>query len=163
MLAPPVLPDSESSNSIIEWEYSSEGYSTEEFSSLQSYVSKNDEATGSSDQLALLLVTGREQPVLRIPDITRGELGVFVTGYNTDFNSGATAWPDWQTRGRALHKWLIKPLEDDLERQDITSIGFVMDSVLRSLPTGALVNPKPLDNETEQDPDEPRFSLYGSR
>ena len=155
-------PSPESGNAPIdelrpEWEYSSEGRATE-FSTIRPYLSSNDNESGLEDQLALLLVTGRSQPVLRIPEVTRQQLLLTVPYFNADLSKDSGDWDGWQRRARQLHEWLIAPLEGDLASQDITSLGFIMDTVLRSLPTAANLNPDP----AAQDPDAPAHIPFRS-
>jgi filamentous hemagglutinin family protein len=135
-------PDDATDETRPEWEYSSEERATE-FSTIQPYLSSNDNESGLADRLALLLVTGRSEPVLEIPNVTRQDLLRTVPFFNADLGEDGGDWDGWQRRARQLHEWLIDPLEDDLEGQDITSIGFIIDTVLRSLPTAATVNPDP--------------------
>jgi CHAT domain-containing protein len=47
-------------------------------------------------------------------------------------------FPAWVTSARKLYDWLLRPVEAELKRQDVTTIVFVPDGPLRNIPLSVL-------------------------
>ncbi|TAF11265.1 MAG: CHAT domain-containing protein [Nostocales cyanobacterium] len=93
-----------------------------------------------TDQLEVIVVTGTGSPIRkRIPDITKAEV-LKVAREFRDQISG----PQFRTRksylqpAQKLYSWIIKPIEADLQRQEIKNLVFLPDVGLRSTPIAAL-------------------------
>jgi CHAT domain-containing protein len=92
----------------------------------------------SKDQLELLLVTSNGEPIRkRVAGTTREQ----VLRVGNDFRAQVTnirSGRNYQVPARQLYKWLIAPLEADLNTRGITNLTFLMDTGLRSMPIAAL-------------------------
>ncbi|HAG81172.1 MAG TPA: hypothetical protein DCL61_08340 [Cyanobacteria bacterium UBA12227] len=90
-----------------------------------------------NDELELLLVTSKGQPIRKRVGIKRSEVlnvvGNFQSGVTNVRNSDGYLAPAQQ-----LYQWLITPLKEDLKTQGIENLVFVMDNGLRSLAVAAL-------------------------
>jgi CHAT domain-containing protein len=93
-----------------------------------------------SDVLELLLVTSDGKPIrYRVPGANRAN----VTAEIREFHQALTRPKDTNTTNylksaQQLYRWLIAPLEADLQARNIQSLIFAMDTGLRSLPMAAL-------------------------
>ncbi|MDX2099713.1 MAG: CHAT domain-containing protein [Leptolyngbyaceae cyanobacterium bins.59] len=90
-----------------------------------------------SDKLQILLITGDGKAVLRQSrTITRKmvvDQAQELRGEASDFRSNRYLLPAQQ-----LYRWILQPIEADLQAQQIDNLVFLMDSKLRSLPVAAL-------------------------
>jgi len=91
-----------------------------------------------SDQLELLIIFAEEPPIRRrIAGVTRGKVLEVAQEFRRNVTSIAIP-RDYLTPGKQLYQWLVAPLEENLQAQDIDNLAFVMDAGLRSLPVAAL-------------------------
>lgn len=94
-------------------------------------------ASRATDELELLLVTAQGKPIRkRVAGATRAR----VLKIAQEFRSNVTNLRsrDYLSSSQQLHKWLIAPLEAELQTQKIDNLVFVLDSGLRSIPLAAL-------------------------
>ncbi len=97
----------------------------------------NQPSDNSQDRLELVMVSAKGQPIRKQIGVTRAE----VVKIAEAFQSGVTNVRDdasYLAPAQQLYQWLVKPLETDLQTQDIQNLVFVMDIGLRSLPIAAL-------------------------
>jgi len=100
----------------------------------------NTTAEQSSDQLELVMVTATGNPVRkRIPEATKAEVLKMAEEFRNQIviprnRRGNSYLPSSQQ----LYRWIISPLEADLEGQKITNLVFLPDVGLRSTPMAAL-------------------------
>ncbi|MEA5467523.1 CHAT domain-containing protein [Spirulina sp. 06S082] len=90
-----------------------------------------------TDQLYLMLVTAKAEPILYKTGISRRQIDAIAK----QFRRGVTdvrERRDYLSSSQKLYQWLISPLEADLEKQEITHLTFILDEGLRSLPIAAL-------------------------
>ncbi|MEQ9623526.1 CHAT domain-containing protein [Coleofasciculus chthonoplastes] len=91
-----------------------------------------------SDQLELVLVTASGDIIKRsVPGATRET----VLQQALEFRRAVTNFlfpSPYKPSAQQLYQWLVAPLEAELAAQQITSLSFIMDSGLRSLPIAAL-------------------------
>lgn len=91
-----------------------------------------------TDQLELVLVTPSGDIIHRsVPGATRAK----VLQQAREFRRAVTNFlfpTPYQPSAQQLYQWLVAPLEAELAAQQITSLSFIMDSGLRSLPIAAL-------------------------
>ncbi|HBL12527.1 MAG TPA: hypothetical protein DD379_14205, partial [Cyanobacteria bacterium UBA11162] len=90
-----------------------------------------------NDELELLLVTSKGQPIRKRVGIKRSE----VLNVVANFQSGVTNVRNsdgYLAPAQQLYQWLITPLKEDLKTQGIENLVFVMDQGLRSLAVAAL-------------------------
>ncbi|MDM9582041.1 CHAT domain-containing protein [Nostoc sp. GT001] len=89
-------------------------------------------------QLELVMVTASGTPIRRqIKGATREQ----VLKNAQEFQAAITniqRSPPYLPLAQKLYKWLLEPLEKDLQAQKITNLSFLMDTGLRSLPIAAL-------------------------
>ncbi len=89
------------------------------------------------DELELVLVTARGQLIQRrIPQATREELLAVVSELRRNVTS---RWRrGYEQPGQQLYKWLLAPLEPELQARNIQHLAFIVDAGLRSLPLATL-------------------------
>lgn len=90
-----------------------------------------------NEQLELLLITAKDKPVLKrvgIKRIEALEVANQFRGNVTNVRSGT----DYLNSAQQLYKWIVLPLQEDLQARGIQNLTFVMDNGLRSLPVAAL-------------------------
>jgi len=93
-----------------------------------------------SDQLELLIVTPEGEPIrYRVPGTNRANVIAATQEFQRALtNRSKTNTTNYLSSAQQLYKWLIAPLEADLQAQNIDSLVFAMDAGLRSLPVAAL-------------------------
>jgi filamentous hemagglutinin family protein len=101
-----------------------------------------DQSNRNSDELELLLITSKEPPLRkRIPGTTRDR----VLKMAQEFRSQTTDFRrrrGYQASSQQLYKWIVAPLEADLQTRGVQNLVFLMDTGLRSIPIAALSNGK---------------------
>ncbi|MBE9124809.1 MULTISPECIES: CHAT domain-containing protein [unclassified Coleofasciculus] len=91
-----------------------------------------------SDQLELLILTSKSPPIRkRIAGVTRGQVLREAETFRRNITSVQIP-RDYRTPGRQLYQWILAPLEEYLQAQEIDNLTFIMDAGLRSLPMAAL-------------------------
>ncbi|WP_192217889.1 CHAT domain-containing protein [Microcoleus sp. FACHB-SPT15] len=93
-----------------------------------------------SDQLELLVVTAEGEPIrYRVPGTNRTNVIAATHEFQQALtHRSKTNTTNYLSSAQQLYKWLIAPLEADLQAQNIDSLVFAMDAGLRSLPVAAL-------------------------
>lgn len=94
-----------------------------------------------SDRLELVLITPEGKPIRHSVNATRAQ----VTELANDFLSNVTNVRN--TKGylvpaQKMYQLILAPLEEDLQRQGIQNLVYIMDSRLRSIPLAALYDGK---------------------
>lgn len=95
-----------------------------------------------TDQLELLLLTPDGEVIRRqLRGVTRSEMrDVSAQLFSQVTNPRYIRTTGYLPSAQQLYRWIIEPLEADLQEQGIENLSFVMDSGLRSLPIAALHN-----------------------
>ncbi|GAB4524225.1 MAG: hypothetical protein Tsb0014_02510 [Pleurocapsa sp.] len=90
------------------------------------------------DELELITVTAKGEPIRkRLSGVTRAEVDKFARRFSTRiFNQESEE--DILPYAQQLYKWLIDPIKEDLEANEISNLVFLMDKGLRSVPVAAL-------------------------
>ncbi|MGK7926787.1 MAG: CHAT domain-containing protein, partial [Spirulina sp.] len=90
-----------------------------------------------TDQLYLLLVTAKAEPILYPTGIPRARVDAIAKQFRRTVTNirREKAYLD---PAQKLYQWLIAPLEADLEKYEIDHLTFILDEGLRSLPLAAL-------------------------
>ncbi|MDF5708737.1 MAG: CHAT domain-containing protein [Nostoc sp. S4] len=93
-----------------------------------------------SDQLEIVLVTGKGDPIRkRIPDTTRAKVLQVAQEFRDQIVSPQNRRRTGYLRSsQQLYRWLIAPVEADLQAQRIGNLVFLPDIGLRSTPMAAL-------------------------
>ena len=111
-------------------------------------------------QLELILVTASKKAIRRRVEVSRkqiiNEANIFRENVTSNF------FP-YQAQAQQLYKWLIAPIEQDLQAQKINNLLFVLDNGLRSLPVAALHDGKNFIVEKYSVGLSPSFSLTDTR
>lgn len=92
--------------------------------------------TRQQSQLVLLLVSGRQSPVLRSTEMQFADLTDSIVQLNRGLRSDTDS--GWVAPARALHQVLVEPLAVDLQARDINNLVFILDTQLRYLPLASL-------------------------
>jgi filamentous hemagglutinin family protein len=98
----------------------------------------SDYSDRKSDELELLLITGKEPPLRRRISGTRREQVLKIA---QEFRSKVTDSRNrlgYLASSQQLYKWLVAPLEADLQARGVQNLAFLMDTGLRSIPIAAL-------------------------
>jgi filamentous hemagglutinin family protein len=87
-------------------------------------------------QLELVMVTPGGSPIRKTVAVTRQKLLEVVKQFRNDVTDKdkPTAY---LANAQQLYQWFISPLENDLKKQKIQNLVFIMDSGLRSIPVAA--------------------------
>ncbi|HEY9604993.1 MAG TPA: CHAT domain-containing protein, partial [Allocoleopsis sp.] len=95
---------------------------------------------GQNDQLELLMVTAKGEPIrYRVPGSERAKVLAVAQKFQQELtNPKNTNSTNYLSSAQQLYRWLIEPLEGELQARDIHSLVFAMDAGLRSLPLAAL-------------------------
>jgi CHAT domain-containing protein len=121
-----------------QWEFRGDRLS--DFLNAENRFFSLDEELNDDDVLELVMVTGQGKVIrYRIPTATRRtvmeEARKFVRGV-TNVRSGTSN--TYLSPAQYLYDVFVRPLEADIEKENIENISFVMDDGLRALPIAAL-------------------------
>jgi len=100
-----------------------------------------ERAEGSPDDwLELTVVTARGTPIRRqIAAATRERLLPLAQQFRLEVSDPRkTRTTQYLQQSQQLYRWLMAPLEEELKAQKITTLVFILDAGLRSLPVAAL-------------------------
>ena len=104
----------------------------------------NTEAEQVNDQLELVVVTAKGDPIRkRIPEATRAKVLQVVQEFRDQIVSPQNRRRTGYLRSsQQLYRWIIAPVEADLQAQGISNLVFLQDVGLRSTPMAALYDGK---------------------
>ena len=92
-----------------------------------------------TDQMELLLITGRDNPVRKRLTVTREQAVAIAQQFGREVSDPRkTRTTSYLKSAQQLYQWIITPLEADLKARQINNLVFLMDEGLRSLPVAAL-------------------------
>jgi CHAT domain-containing protein len=103
---------------------------------------KNLKSQGQSseEELELVIVTAQGQPIRkRVEGASRSQVLQVAKEFSTKL-SNPQKTRDYLVPSQQLYKWLLAPMEADLQARGIENLVFLMDTGLRSLPIAALYN-----------------------
>ncbi|MFN6453839.1 MAG: CHAT domain-containing protein [Nostoc sp. EfeVER01] len=100
----------------------------------------NTVAEKDSDQLELVVVTGKDDPIRkRIPEITKAKVLQVAQEFRDQIVSPQNRRRTGYLRSsQQLYRWIVAPLEADLQTREINNLVFLPDIGLRSTPMAAL-------------------------
>ena len=143
------------------WEYDYEDYFHRDFINysqterqIANKLTKLSKTTGANsavlwavptpDRLYLLLITPGANPIIKSVRSARGKaLTKVVNNFNQNLNSSLkTNSKAYLPSAKLLHKWLIEPIEPELQTAKIDTIMLCSGSGLRSFPFAALYDGK---------------------
>jgi CHAT domain-containing protein len=91
------------------------------------------------DQLGLWLVTAKDQQRQQVTEATRKQVLEVAKQFRLEVtNLSKMRTTSYLAPAQQLYEWMIKPLEEDLQKQGINNLVLLMDRPLRSLPLAAL-------------------------
>ncbi|MGB3496536.1 MAG: CHAT domain-containing protein [Elainellaceae cyanobacterium] len=100
----------------------------------QAFLAREPEST---DELELIMVTSDRVVRRRLSTATRAQVQGEADRLRTQITSPIRS-NRYLPSSQRLYNWLVAPLEEELELQEVNNIAFVMDRGLRSLPVAAL-------------------------
>ncbi|MEQ8382087.1 MAG: CHAT domain-containing protein [Coleofasciculus sp. A1-SPW-01] len=114
------------------------------------------------DQLQLVLVTPDTPPIPKtIPNINRQKLKQELNKFNHAINNNTSH--AYLPTAQTLYKWLLAPLENEIEHLEIDTLIFSMDTGLRLIPLAALHDGQQFLVENYSIGFVPSFSLTDTR
>jgi filamentous hemagglutinin family protein len=105
-------------------------------------TTNNQKQKNNNYQLELVLITAEGKPIRRrVEETTREQVLKVATSFfskttNRQNSSGYLA------PAQQMYRWLITPIEKDLQARQIKNLAFIMDDGLRAIPLAALHNGK---------------------
>ncbi|MEM8503764.1 MAG: CHAT domain-containing protein [Cyanobacteria bacterium P01_D01_bin.1] len=91
------------------------------------------------DQLEVILVTQSGQPIIRRQwGVTRAQVEAVGQELRRQIGNPFSKRSQYLGPAQQLHNWIMAPIVQDLEAQQVDSIGFVLDTGLRTLPLATL-------------------------
>jgi CHAT domain-containing protein len=115
------------------WQFNSFNFS----STAEPTLSTNQSAQ-ATDQLELVIITPDGQSIRRqVPGATREKVLNATKNLRRAITNIRVPRP-YQEQAQQLYQWLVAPIEEDLQAQQIDNLVFSLDSGLRSLPIAAL-------------------------
>ena len=111
---------------------------TNSLASNQEPGSPQNRTVQPTDELELILVTAKGELVRhRVRGANREEIFKTVQSFRRAVSDIRIPRP-YKQQAQQLYQWLIAPLENDLQKQEINNLTFILDNGLRSLPLSAL-------------------------
>ncbi|HEY9605294.1 MAG TPA: CHAT domain-containing protein [Allocoleopsis sp.] len=101
------------------------------------YITLGTSTQTNDAPLGLWLVTAKEQQRQQVPEATREQVLKVVVEFRAKVTDPRSS-TSYLAPAQQLYQWMIKPLEEDLHKQGINNLVFLVDSPLRSLPLAAL-------------------------
>jgi filamentous hemagglutinin family protein len=93
-----------------------------------------------NDALELLLITANGRPIRkRVPATKREQVLKVAQKFREQVTLEKTG-TKYLPQAQQFYRWLLTPLEEDLQKQGIENLVFIMDAGLRSIPLAALHN-----------------------
>ncbi len=89
------------------------------------------------DQLELLLVTAKGNPIRKRVNVKRRHVLKAADSFRSTVTNISNK-RGYFAPAQQLYRWLVAPLEQDLQAQGIHNLTFIMDTGLRSIPVAAL-------------------------
>ena len=104
-------------------------------------MTSDDAQSRADDQLEVLLVTAEGLPIRKRQwGVSRAQVDRAAAELRLEATSQFSMPGDYLPSAQQLFQWLIAPIEGEVKGQGITSLAFIMDDGLRTLPIAALHN-----------------------
>lgn len=104
-----------------------------------SVIGSNTREVRPDDQLEIMLITREGRPVRRrMWGITRAQIERESMELRRRITSQFSSSRQYLPPAQQLYDWIVGPIAEDLQAGDIDSLGFVMDTGLRTLPIATL-------------------------
>ncbi|NJR59482.1 MAG: CHAT domain-containing protein [Cyanobacteria bacterium CRU_2_1] len=98
----------------------------------------DDQPERANDQVELVLVTARGEPIRQVLPVTRSEVTQVARNFRDFVTQAGLPESFYLPLAQRLYDWMIAPLESELETQQINTIAFILDAGLRATPLAAL-------------------------
>ena len=113
--------------------------SSEASVSSASISSQSEQLSAANDQLEVMLINSTGEPVRkRRWGVTREQVEAASLDLRQQITSQFTSASQYLKPAQQLYDWIIRPIAKTLEEDQVESIGFVMDTGLRTVPLAAL-------------------------
>ena len=105
----------------------------------RSVASQGDEVAAPDDQLEVMLINAEGEPMRKRQwGITRAQVEAASLELRQQITSQFTTASQYLKPAQQLYGWIMSPIVKALEEEQVESIGFVMDTGLRTMPLAAL-------------------------
>ncbi len=102
------------------------------------FVRQTNRIAKDTDILEAVVVTGTGQPVrVRLPGATRRQVIEVANNFRSEVTNFRSS-RGFLIPAQQMYKWILEPLEAELQKQGITNLVFLLDSGLRSIPLAAM-------------------------
>ncbi|NJL92079.1 MAG: CHAT domain-containing protein [Coleofasciculaceae cyanobacterium SM2_1_6] len=109
----------------------------ENFSSID-LTSQTNRVARDTDILETVVITGTGEPVrVRLPGTTRRQVVQVANNFRSEVTNFRSS-RGFLNPAQQMYKWLLEPLEAELQKQGIDNLVFLMDAGLRSIPLAAM-------------------------
>jgi CHAT domain-containing protein len=137
-------------------------------------LAQNDRITGrksaliyaipTPQALELVMITAQGKPLhIRVEDASQAKLAATIKTFRTAIVNPETTADTYLPSAQQIYQWLVKPLEAELQAQEIDTLIFCMGARLRSTPLAALHDGKQFLAEKYRTAIIPAFSLLDQR
>ena len=104
-----------------------------------SVVSNREHEPQEADQLEVMLITSTGEPIRKRQwGVTRTQVEAASRELRMRVTSQFTTAKQYLAPAHQLYDWIVRPIAKDLVEQQVESIGFVMDTGLRTMPISTL-------------------------
>ncbi|MBD2740388.1 CHAT domain-containing protein [Coleofasciculus sp. FACHB-1120] len=134
-----LLPATSPESGIL-WQFNPQGFALTQASPQPAATPSTSPPAQDNDQLELIVVTAKGQPIRkRVQGTTREEILKVAKKFRSEITN--LRKPNgYLEPSQELYQWMVAPLEADLQARGIQNLVFIMDTGLRSLPMAALHN-----------------------
>jgi CHAT domain-containing protein len=94
-------------------------------------------APSPRDRLELILLTAQGKPIRKSLKVTRAEVMSMADQFRSTVTDVKNA-RGYLVPARKLYQWLVAPLEEDLQKLNVSNLVYITDKGLRSIPLAAL-------------------------
>ncbi|MEO0769335.1 MAG: CHAT domain-containing protein, partial [Cyanobacteria bacterium J06649_4] len=107
------------------------------YSSILSQRLLNNEVSDSEDELLLMFIPPRGNPIQQRVNVTRQQIQRQATLFNLEVSSFLDN--GYQPLARQLYDWLLTPIEDEIQRAGVNDLMYVLDTGLSTVPLPAMM------------------------
>ena len=97
----------------------------------------SNEATAAQDELLLLFIPPEGDPVQQRVPVSRQQIQRLATFFNLEVSSFLN--DGYKPLARELYRWLLEPVEEDIQKANVDDLMYVMDEGLSAVPLPAMM------------------------
>ncbi len=101
-------------------------------------VERSSQFPSPDDQLEILVILETGEPIRKSVGVSRREAINLTNRLRSEITAYRTSPRAYLAPSQQLYKWLLAPIEKDLQEKEIDNLNFILDQGLRSLPIAAL-------------------------